>query len=160
MEKYKKGDGVKIIIHQKYKNKYTNETYIIESIKGDGIIIKSEFGSKITSIDLAEFEKKFIENFTSVKEVLIAKNRCNYIKVNFQEMLHKLNGAGICDFCGEPALENFNTAEAFLIPVLNSVYCGKCFTRWENTAKRYDEDISYENKKTDYYLKILNGEIK
>lgn len=118
---------------------------------------------KATSIDLDEFKKKFIENFTHKKKSSIAKNGCNYIKVNFTEIVHKLNGAGICDSCGKLAFESSDLdelSEVSLIPVLNSVYCNKCFTKWENTAKRYDEDVPYENKKTNYYLKILNGEIK
>ena len=55
---------MKLIIHQKYTHKKTNEIYIIDSIKGDDIIIKASNGSNIISINQKEFEIQYKENFT------------------------------------------------------------------------------------------------
>jgi len=78
---------MKLIIHQKYTHKKTNEIYIIDSIKGDDIIIKASNGSNIISINQKEFEIQYKENFTFNEKIKIAKNGCNYIEVNFSEIL-------------------------------------------------------------------------
>ncbi len=84
--------------------------------------------------------------------VKIAKKGHKYILVNQEQMTQKLHGLGICDFCCSTILNN-----GYLVPVLNSVYCKKCFSRWQQNArtKHYAEDENYELRKTEYFIKIL-----
>jgi len=149
---------MRIILHQKYKEIKSNRVYTLISIKGKDFILKSTTLFGLLSVKEKEFVTKFQEAFSLKSKAEVAKNGYKYIKVDFLQIFQSLNGAAVCDSCGELTLKDFDKKEARLIPVLNSIYCNKCFTKWECTAKHYNEDIQYENKKTDYYLKILNGE--
>lgn len=87
------------------------------------------------------------------KNISITKNYHYFIKVSYDDMEIKLNGGGICDGCDNPASL---MAIGYLIPVLNSVYCEKCFIEWINRAEYYPEDLEYENMKTEQFAKALN----
>lgn len=50
-------------------------------------------------------------------------------------------GLGICDSCGR-----YIEDEVYLIFILNSAYCKKCFKEWENRSKRYKEDIQLQKE--------------
>jgi len=76
-----------------------------------------------------------------------------YIEVNYDEITLKLNGMGICDSCS-PLKE---IKHGFLVLVLNAVYCEECFDEWKERAEYFIEDLPYETKKTEIYLKQLNG---
>lgn len=144
---------MKIIIKQNYINKKTNEIYSVDSIGEDDIIIKSLDGLDVIKIKQKEFTSSFTEIFN--KKVFVAKQGHLYIKVNYEEIINKLHGLGICDKCNDLAIFNPFTDTANLIPVLNMVFCNKCFAKWENNSKFHKEDRKYENKKIKRYLDLL-----
>lgn len=63
----------------------------------------------------------------------------------------KLGGAGICDFC------NCFAQKGYLIPVLNSYICPKCYSDWDNSGKMYAEDLDVEKKRIEYYESKIQG---
>lgn len=63
--------------------------------------------------------------------------------------LQNIGGLGICDFCNNFAVVGY------LIPVLNSFYCRKCFERWDSKAKYYANDIIVERKNDAYYRTMI-----
>lgn len=73
-----------------------------------------------------------------------------FIEISLKDMVNKLNSLGICDSCCS-SMKN-----GYLIPILNRVYCEKCFNEWVEIAKFYEEDKAYEEEKTIIYLKRLN----
>ena len=77
----------------------------------------------------------------------------NYIEVDYDEMTLKLGGLGICDSC----LPLRGMKSGYLIPVLNAVYCKKCFDEWSLRAEYYEEDREYEKSKTENFLKALEA---
>lgn len=56
-----------------------------------------------------------------------------------------LGGMGICDDCGELAVEGF------LVPVLNHYMCSDCFNDWERRGTFYPEDIPIERRTAAYF---------
>ncbi len=62
------------------------------------------------------------------------------IKISRAEVNEILGGYGICDFC------NKARPTGYYIAVLNSWYCPECYNEWMKTAKRYDEDIPFEER--------------
>jgi len=86
------------------------------------------------------------------KEIKKTKQGHTYFAINYDEMVNKLRGGGICDSCS-PIKKMKN---GFLIPVLNSVYCEECFNKWCKDAVFYDEDIEYERQSTEKFLQALN----
>ncbi len=72
-----------------------------------------------------------------------------HIKVTLDQMIGPLHGLGICDRCCKAM------TIGYLIPVLNSCYCGDCFKKWADGAQLYSEDIGYEDMKTGQFLKAL-----
>ncbi|EAH7099663.1 TPA: hypothetical protein R8V35_001823 [Campylobacter jejuni] len=76
------------------------------------------------------------------------------LKLNKQEIL-KIGGYGICDSCNK-TLSN----DGFMICVLFSCYCEKCYQKWYKVAINHKEDREiekdvYENIKS----KIINAEL-
>ncbi|EAW7473419.1 hypothetical protein F7539_02165 [Campylobacter jejuni] len=76
------------------------------------------------------------------------------LKLNKQEIL-KIGGYGICDSCNK-TLSN----DGFMICVLFSCYCEKCYQEWYKVAINHEEDREiekdvYENIKS----KIINAEL-
>ena len=59
-------------------------------------------------------------------------------------------GLGICDSCGKPHPEG-----GYLIPVLNSWYCEKCFNDFQENVPYYPEDAPYERRKAAYFEKMI-----
>ncbi len=70
------------------------------------------------------------------------------LKLNKQEIL-KIGGYGICDSCNK-ILSN----DGFMICVLFSCYCEKCYQEWYKVAINIEKDV-YENIKS----KIINAEL-
>lgn len=68
----------------------------------------------------------------------------------------KLGGCGVCDYC------NNTSANGYLVAVLKSYYCEKCYRDWLKRAKYYEEDRRYELKYINYYDKIfkIKGELE
>lgn len=64
----------------------------------------------------------------------------SYIKCSNTDCF-KWGGAAICDRCG-----NYMVDDVYLIFILNSAYCTKCFNEWITKSKRYKEDIQLQNK--------------
>jgi len=54
------------------------------------------------------------------------------LKVTFGELLVFGTVPPHCDSCNAPLLE-----ENFYIPVMNSVYCDLCYTRWSSEAEYF-----------------------
>jgi hypothetical protein len=70
-----------------------------------------------------------------------------------REEIFSWGGACICDYCNDVM-----TDDSYLIPVLNSCYCKKCFDEWEQTGKFYKEDLPVEARIINFYDKILKLE--
>ena len=61
-----------------------------------------------------------------------------YLPVSYLDCL-SWGGFGICDFC------NQNMQHAYLVFVLNSCICSKCFNEWIERSKSYpQEDVDYD----------------
>lgn len=62
----------------------------------------------------------------------------------------------ICDYCNDVSLDK-NSIRHY-IPVLNKVFCKKCYEKWINnpSTKHYEEDIHYEKLHYNYYAEKLN----
>ena len=61
-------------------------------------------------------------------------------------------GAAVCDHC------NGTASFGYLVSVLNHWICPECFKDWYNRAKRYTDDIPYEEKKFEYFSIVLDIE--
>lgn len=59
-------------------------------------------------------------------------------------------GMAICDSCNKAA------NPGYLVCVLNHWLCADCFKDWYKHAKRYQEDIPYEERRFKEYESVLN----
>lgn len=57
----------------------------------------------------------------------------------------------VCDNCNSSE----HSDEWYYIPVLNRVFCKKCFEHWNKTATYYEEDAEYERR----YFEIYKNEL-
>lgn len=65
-------------------------------------------------------------------------------KTTLTECIEITGGYGICDMCNTP------DTTLYIIPVLNSAYCEKCYKDWrERTREYYEEDRDFE----EHYIK-------
>ena len=81
------------------------------------------------------------------------KNKKGFMVIrteNLAEIL-KFGGFGICDHCNQ----HKKTGTGYLVAVLNRWFCDECYTEWYNRAKRYEEDIPYEQRTFNYYQEVL-----
>ena len=62
----------------------------------------------------------------------------------------KWGGIAICDSCNQSA------SSGYLVCVLNHQLCPDCFNDWYKRAKRYQEDIPYEERRFKEYELVLN----
>ena len=71
---------------------------------------------------------------------------------------HILNwgGLGVCDFCNTNII-----TQGYLVFVLNSCVCPRCFHAWLSRALIYEEDLQYQQECQDYWYNyhIINGRI-
>lgn len=59
----------------------------------------------------------------------------SYIKCT-KEDCFKWGGMAICDYCNKPMFE-----EVYLIFILGSAYCPKCFPEWVRRSEKDEEDL-------------------
>lgn len=71
------------------------------------------------------------------------------IEVSATECAEVFGGLGICDSCNSFDLKGYYVA------VLNCWYCQKCYKEWIERAKRYVEDIPFEQRQFDHYCKLF-----
>lgn len=71
------------------------------------------------------------------------------IEASAAEMAAALGSPGICDYCGN------HSRNGYLISVLNSWYCPKCFERWKLRAEYCPQDKDIEEKNYRYYKQLL-----
>lgn len=64
-------------------------------------------------------------------------------------------GMAICDYCGEHMQGNI-----YLIFILGSAYCEKCFKDWINRVKKYDDDFKLQNQRHIAWYKMHGFEIQ
>ncbi len=62
----------------------------------------------------------------------------SYIECNVEECL-QWGGIGVCDYCGQ-----FMKDKIYLIYILNSAYCPKCFEEWKKRSIRDEDDIKLQ----------------
>ena len=85
-------------------------------------------------------------------EIVNNKQGFRIIKMNKEDL--KTVGFGrICDNCGN-SLIKYN--EIYYIAVLNRAFCKKCYERWISNARKYNEDIPYEERNFEFYAKQLD----
>lgn len=58
-------------------------------------------------------------------------------------------GAAVCDHCNAAA------SFGYLVSVLNHWICPECFDEWYKGAKRYEEDMPYEQRRMNEYKSAL-----
>lgn len=77
------------------------------------------------------------------------KSKCGYIvyETSLTECVRITDGYGICDMCAKPSFK------LYLIPVLNSAYCEKCFNDWNERAIYYKEDLDFESSYVKFFEK-------
>lgn len=77
------------------------------------------------------------------------KQGYSYLPVTREEML-SWGGLAVCDSC------NQNMSHGYLIYILNSCYCARCFNEWQERAHHYPEDLQlqerYQDKWYQYHL--------
>lgn len=61
------------------------------------------------------------------------------------------SGVCVCSRCNKPCVEDI-----YYIAVLNDTMCKDCYEEWIKNAKRYSEDICFEERNFDFYKKGLN----
>lgn len=78
------------------------------------------------------------------------KSRVGYLvyEVTAQDTV-KLGGQGICDTCGKPS------PKGYLVAVLNSYLCPKCYEVWDARSLMYSEDMPLERKREAYFNSVL-----
>ena len=80
------------------------------------------------------------------------KSKCGYVvyKATLTECVKITDGYGTCDNC------NKNDLILYVIPVLNSAYCERCFKKWNEDSILNREDLEFENS----YIKIFEKRAK
>lgn len=85
-----------------------------------------------------------------MKKIEVTDNGYYYAKVTNKECLN-WGGLSVCDLCGEP----FN--EGYLVFVLGSCICPKCFNSWLKTSKRYEEDLHIQQESSEGWFEYHLG---
>lgn len=80
-------------------------------------------------------------------------SKCGYIvyKCSLTEHVEMTGGYGLCDMCNTP-----NT-EMYIVPVLNSAMCPKCYEDWDNRAKYYKEDIHFQTDWVRHFMRMAKA---
>lgn len=86
---------------------------------------------------------KIVENSKGFKVIEVPR-------IEVIDKMAKYGSVGICDCCGN------SDTNGYYIAVLNRWYCPKCYQEWMERAKRYPEDISFEESHFQLYRKIFN----
>lgn len=75
-----------------------------------------------------------------IKTLRYTNKGYSYIKCTKNDCFN-WGGAGICDNCGNPI-----EGDVYLIFILSSAYCSKCFNEWNQRAKGYKSDLELQKK--------------
>ena len=95
---------------------------------------------------------KGVDNITS-KKVFYTKQGYSYVKCTKEESF-SWGGAAICDSCGSVMNDDI-----YLIYILASAYCPKCFEKWSNNATEYEDDIRLQNQMQNRWYKSYGFKI-
>lgn len=79
-------------------------------------------------------------------------NGLYYYKLDVLEN-NKMGGLCICDYC------NSLDVDGYLVPVLNSYLCKKCFYEWQKDCVHYPEDDEIEKEIMKEYESIDDIEV-
>ena len=84
------------------------------------------------------------------------KTKCGYVayKGIRTEIILVTGGFGVCDMCAKP------DKEMYIVPVLNSAMCCKCYEDWNNRAIYYEEDIPFERQFEKVFDKRINEKLE
>lgn len=82
------------------------------------------------------------------------KQGYSYIKCTPQECFN-WGGMAVCDQCGIDMED-----EVYLVFILGSAMCKKCFEEWCSRARKYPEDIILQNERHIAYYKAHGFEIE
>lgn len=74
------------------------------------------------------------------RKLLYTNQGYSYLKCTEQDC-YDWGGAAICDSCGEHMSD-----DNYLIFILASSYCPKCFKDWIEHSKRYEDDIELQKR--------------
>ena len=89
------------------------------------------------------------------------KVKLNYIKQGYsyikctREDCFNWGGASICDYCGEDMKD-----DVYLIFILNSAYCPKCFKDWTRRSRRYEEDLYLQKQRHIEWYRMYGFDVK
>lgn len=81
------------------------------------------------------------------REMLHTKQGYSYLKCTKKDCFD-WGGLAICDFCGEDMKD-----DVYLIFILNSALCPKCFEEWISRAKKYSDDIELQKQNHERWYK-------
>ena len=83
------------------------------------------------------------------------KSKCGYViyKGSLKEIV-KVTGGCRCDMCNEP------DDIMYVVPVLNSAMCCKCYKDWNNRDIYYEEDIPFERQFEKVFDKRINEKLE
>lgn len=83
-------------------------------------------------------------------EVITNKNGHRAIPMSQVDVVAIFQGFGICDNCAQPH------EHGYLVPVLGSKwYCDNCYSDFEETGKFYPEDVPFEERMLQSFLKRI-----
>ena len=88
---------------------------------------------------------------TEVMNMKKTRTKCGYIAyAATADDTKKTGGMGICDYCGKEA------GKGYLIPILSSYYCPECYSKWDESAVYYEEDIPVQDRTAAYYESCIH----
>ena len=81
------------------------------------------------------------------KEIKYTNTGYSYIECTKEEC-YGWGGACICDYCDDRIEDT-----VYLIFILGSAYCEKCFDKWAKDTRRYTEDLQFQKQHHIAYYK-------
>ena len=83
-----------------------------------------------------------------IKKLEYTEHGYSYLKCK-QKDCFDWGGFAICDYCGEVM-----TDDVYLIFILGSAYCPKCFNDWIKRTTRYEDDIQLQEQNQERWYKF------
>ena len=85
-----------------------------------------------------------------MRKIETTENGYYYAKVTEEECFN-WGGLSVCDLCGNPF------KEGYLIFVLGSCICPKCFNSWIKTSTKYEEDLKFQRESSEEWFRYHLG---
>jgi hypothetical protein len=83
------------------------------------------------------------KQFKNSQFLIIVGSEMEFTAIGFGVQIHFAGRILVCDNCNNSS-EDYD--EWYYVPVLNRVFCKKCFEKWNRTATYFSEDAEYEHR--------------